>query len=139
MFFQTVLLDWPWPINPTLIKFFYVFYSTFKLNTIFTFLFLLLILIQLSFPVHILNFFPILLLSLKVVFATFSLVCFLCLKESTWETRKNVFISLQKLFLFSGKSNFRILDIQISWCHQMSKYETRNTFYWITWEVNTIC
>ena len=139
MFFQTVLLDWPCPINPTLIKFFYVFYSTFKLNTIFTFLFLLLILIQLSFPVHILNFFPILLLSLKVVFATFSLVCFLCLKESTWETRKNVFISLQKLFLFSGKSNFRILDILISWCHQMSKYETRNTFYWITWEVNTIC
>ena len=21
----------------------------------------------------------------------------------------------------------------------MSKYETRNTFYWITWEVNTVC
>ena len=22
-------------------------------------------------------------------------------------------------------------------CHQMPKHETRNTFYWITWEVNT--
>ena len=29
--------------------------------------------------------------SLKVVSATFSLVCFVCLKESTCETRKNVF------------------------------------------------
>ena len=29
--------------------------------------------------------------SLKVVSATFLLVCFLCLKESTRETRKNVF------------------------------------------------
>ena len=40
--------------------------------------------------------------------ATFSLVCFLGLKESTWETRKNAFY-----FTFSRKSNFRILDIQI--------------------------
>ena len=41
---------------------------------------------------------------------------------------KNFFISLQKLFSFSRKSNFRILDIQTSWCQQMPK--TRNTFYW---------
>ena len=53
-----------------------------------------------------------LLLSLKVVSATILLVCFLSLKESTCETKKNV--SLQKLFSFSRISNFRILDIQIS-------------------------
>ena len=29
------------------------------------------------------------------------------------------FISLQKLFLFLRKSNFRIFDFQISWCHQI--------------------
>ena len=30
-------------------------------------------------------------LTLKAVFATFLLVCFLCLKENTCETRKNIF------------------------------------------------
>ena len=50
------------------------------------------------------------------------------------------FISLQNLFSFSRKSNFRILHFQISWCHQhMFKHKTRNTFHWMTWEVNTIC
>ena len=44
---------------------------------------------------------------------------FLSLKESTWETRTNVFISLQKLFSFLRKSKFRMLDIQISWRHQI--------------------
>ena len=48
-------------------------------------------------------------------------------------------ISLQKLFLLSRKSNFRILYIQISLRHQMPKHETRNIFYWITWEVNIVC
>ena len=52
--------------------------------------------------------------SLKAVSAIFLLVCFLSLKESTFETRKNVFIPLHKLFSFSRKSNFRILDFQIS-------------------------
>ena len=47
---------------------------------------------------------------------------------------KMFFISLQKLFSFSRKSNFRILHIQISWRHQMAKGKARNTFYWITWE-----
>ena len=37
---------------------------------------------------------------LKVVSAKFLLVCFVCLKESNFEIRKNVFISLQKLFSF---------------------------------------
>ena len=47
------------------------------------------------------------------------------------------FISLQKLFSFSRKSKFRILDIQISGRQQMLKHKTRNTFDVITWEVNT--
>ena len=37
---------------------------------------------------------------LKVVSATFLLVCFVCLKESTCETMKMLFISLRKLFSF---------------------------------------
>ena len=37
---------------------------------------------------------------LKVGSATFLLVCFLCLKESTWEARKNVFyFTLKTLFV----------------------------------------
>ena len=48
------------------------------------------------------------------------------------------FISLQKLFSFSRKSTFRILDIEVSWRNQMPKHKARNTFYWITWEINTL-
>ena len=77
--------------------------------------------------------------ALKVVSATFLLVCFSSLKESTYETRKMFFISLRKLFSFPRKSNFRFLDYQILWRYQMPKHKTRNTFYWITWEVNTVC
>ena len=51
---------------------------------------------------------------------------------------KEIF-SLQKLFSFPRKPNFRILDTQISWRHQMPKYKTRNTVYWITREVNIVC
>ena len=35
------------------------------------------------------------------------------------------FISLQKLLSFSRKSGFRILDIQISWRHQMPNHKTK--------------
>ena len=78
-------------------------------------------------------------INLKVVVsATLLLICFSSPKEH-FKTRKNVFHSLQKLSLFSRKSNFRILDIQISWRHQMPKHKARNTFYWIAWEVNTVC
>ena len=42
---------------------------------------------------------------------------------------KMFFISLQKLFSFSRKPKFKILDIKISQPHQMSKRKTRNTFY----------
>ena len=52
---------------------------------------------------------------------------------------KMSFISFQKLFSFLRKSKFRILDIPISWRYQIPKHKTRNTFYWITWEVNTVC
>ena len=70
--------------------------------------------------------------------ATFLPVYFLCLKGSTLKTRKNVFISLRKFFLFLRSSSFNFSDIQMSWRHQMSKHETRNILYGITWEVNTV-
>ena len=60
------------------------------------------------------------------------------LKEGTFERRKDVFISFQKLFSYLRFSSFRTLGSSISWRHQMPKYETRNTFYWITCEVNTV-
>ena len=52
---------------------------------------------------------------------------------------KIFFISVQKLFLFSRKWDFRILDFQISWHHEMPKHEKRNTFYWIIWKINKVC
>ena len=45
-------------------------------------------------------------------------------------------MSLQRLFLFSKKSNFGILDIQISRRHQVPKHETRNTFHGITFYIS---
>ena len=69
----------------------------------------------------------------------FLLVCFSSLNESLCQTKKMLFILLQKLFLFMRKSNFLILNFQISWRHLMSNHKTRNTFNWITWEVNTAC
>ena len=67
--------------------------------------------------------------------AIFLLVCFSSLKEKLW--------NLEKCFLFHFKSSFhsrenQILDIQISWRHQIPQHKTRNTFYWITWEANTV-
>ena len=50
-------------------------------------------------------------IDIKVVSATSLLVYFLSLKETTYETRKNKSISLQKLFSFLRKSKFRNLDI----------------------------
>ena len=52
---------------------------------------------------------------------------------------KIFFISYQKLFSLSRKSSFRILDIVFSWRYQMPRHKTRNIFYWMTSEVNTIC
>ena len=59
-------------------------------------------------------------------------------REHLWNG-KTFFISPQKLFSFSRKSNFKILDTQVSWHHQMPMHKTRNTFYWITWEINLVC
>ena len=67
-------------------------------------------------------------LGLKVVFDTFLLVCFVCLKERTCETRKNVFYFTSKA-LFVHET-IKCSDIQISWRHQMPTHETRNPFYW---------
>ena len=56
-------------------------------------------------------------------------------KKQTSKTRalaklgKMFFILLQKLFLFSRKSNFRIPHFEISLHHQMPKHKTRNTFH----------
>ena len=43
---------------------------------------------------------------LKVMSTTFWLVCFLSLKESTWETRKNVFYFTSKALFVPGKIKF---------------------------------
>ena len=34
--------------------------------------------------------------------------------------------------------HFKILDIQISW-HKIRQHKKINSFYWITWEGNTVC
>ena len=59
-------------------------------------------------------------------------------KQGLVKLGKMFFISLQKPFSFSTESIFRILHFQISWHHQMSKHKTRNTFHWITWEINSL-
>ena len=51
--------------------------------------------------------------TLKIVSATFLLVCFLGLSESIFPTKRNVLL-LQLLFWFSRKSSFRILHFQVS-------------------------
>ena len=58
---------------------------------------------------------------------------------STCETRKNAFCFTSKALFVLEKMFFRILDILVSWRHQMPKHKTRNTFFWISWEVNTAC
>ena len=68
---------------------------------------------------------------------TFLLVCFVCLKESNCETRKNVFYFSSKALFVLEIINFS--GIQMTWRHQMperEKRETRNAFSWITREVN---
>ena len=70
----------------------------------------------------------------KVVSAVFLLFYFVSLKDSTCETRKNVFfISLQKLFSFL---RYQILTFQIFRCHDVIKclWMKHETFYWIIWK-----
>ena len=54
---------------------------------------------------------------------------FLSLNKKIVKLGKMFFIWLQKHISFSRKSNFRILNLQISWRHQMPKHKTRNTFH----------
>ena len=56
---------------------------------------------------------------LKVVSITFLLVCIVCLKGSTFETRKNVFYSTSKAFLRSWDD--QILIFQIFKCYDVIK------------------
>ena len=58
----------------------------------------------------------------KVVSVTFSLVCFVRLKDSTLTTRKNVFCSTSKALFVFEISYFNFSDIQMSPRHQMSKH-----------------
>ena len=55
-----------------------------------------------------------------------------------WNKENVFFISLQKLFSFLRLPDFNFSDIRMSWRHQMPKHDTRNIFYGITWEVNTV-
>ena len=74
--------------------------------------------------------------TLKVAPATFLLVS---LKEGTCKTKKNVFLfNFESLFRSWNNQILAFQDIEMSQRNQMSKYETRNTFYWITSEVNGV-
>ena len=64
---------------------------------------------------------------------TFLLVCFVQLKESTCKTRKNVFYLTWKALLVLEIKKINFSDIQMS-CPVMKC----KTFYWITWEVDTV-
>ena len=59
----------------------------------------------------------------------------------SWYIYKN--ISTVKYFWYMKYNvypkDIRILHFQISRHHQKPKHKTRNTFHWITWEVNTVC
>ena len=59
-------------------------------------------------------------------------------KGALLKQEKMFCISLRRLFSLLRYSDFNFSDIQMSWRHQVLKHETRNTFYWITWEVNTV-
>ena len=55
-------------------------------------------------------------------------IVFCFLKRALVKLGKMFLISLQKNFSFSRKSNFRILDIEISWCYQMPKHKAKIHF-----------
>ena len=74
----------------------------------------------------------------KVVSPTFLLVWFSSLKESFCETRKNVLCHFKSCFCSPEIQSLEFLNIKISWRHKMLQYQTSNTFYWITWKINTV-
>ena len=63
----------------------------------------------------------------KVVSATFLLVCFLSLKESFCQNWEECFLFHFKSFFLFLKSKFRILDIQVSWRHQMPNLGSKHS------------
>ena len=73
----------------------------------------------LSFPV-ITFFFRKFCFSLKVVSATFLLICLVCLKKSACETKKYVFYFTSKAFFVL--EIIKILSFQVSKCHDVTKY-----------------
>ena len=77
----------------------------------------------------------------KLIVPCLMLICaslFLSLNKSTCQTRKNVFYFTWKALFVREKINFKILHFRILRCHQMPKNKTTNTFYWITWELNSL-
>ena len=74
-------------------------------------------------------------IELKVVSATFLLICLVSLKESTCETKKNAFYFTSKVLFV-----LEILTFQILKCHDIIKCLSmlHETFYWIISEVNTL-
>ena len=77
--------------------------------------------------------------ALKVVSTTFFLVFFKSKRKHLWNMEKCVLFHFKSSFRSRENPILKILDIQISWRHQMPKHEPRNTFYWITWKVDTVC
>ena len=78
-------------------------------------------------------------ITLKIVSATFLLVCFLSLNKNTCQTRKMFFIHFKSSF---RSPENQILEFYIFKFHEVIKclkHKTRNTFHWITWEVNKVC
>ena len=68
---------------------------------------------------------------------TFFLYCINEWSNITVEIRNSKSVNAFKQ-LIKCKKNDRYWDIQMSWHNQMPKHETRNTYYWITWEANTV-
>ena len=65
----------------------------------------------------------------KVVSTTFLLGGFTCLKESTCETRKNVFYFTSKAFFVLEIIKFRLFRYSNFMKSSMPKHETRNTHF----------
>ena len=75
---------------------------------------------------------------LKVVSATFLLVCFLSLNESTCQTRKNVFCFALKALFVLEKIKFLSSTFSNFMTSSSALALNKNTFHWINWEVNTV-
>ena len=61
----------------------------------------------------------------------------LCYRRAFWNSGKKILFHFKSSFLASDIQILEFLDLK----HHdvMLKHETRNTFPWIIWEVNTVC